>query len=139
MSRIQQRTDCVCAMPTITPTISSQGSSQSSSQGSSFKRVVPASNVSTTSDKKRKVGGPPFDEPAVAQRRTISTLLNPLSATNLESNGPWFTPIDAPTQAEARPKSADDMLRKDGRLVVSLQLHSLRPYSVMWLILSYVE
>jgi hypothetical protein len=135
MSWIQQRTDCVYAMPTITPTFSSPGSSQ----GSSFKRVVPASNVSTTPDKKRKVGGPPFDEPAVAQRRTVSTLLNPLSATNLESNGPWFTPLDAPPQAEARPKSADDILRKDGPLGVSLQPHSLRPYLFMWLILSYVE
>lgn len=110
MSWIQQHTDCLCAMPTITPIFSSQGSSQ----GSSFKRTVPASNVSTTLDKKRKADGPLFSEPAVAQRKTVATLLNPLSATSLEPNGPWFTPLDAPTQVEARPKSAGDTLRKDG-------------------------
>jgi hypothetical protein len=101
--------------------------------------MVPTSNVSTTPDKKRKVGKAPLDEPAVAQTRTVATLLNPLSATSLESNGPWFAPLDAPFQAEASLKSTDDKSRKDGPLGVSLQLHSLPPYPFMWLILNYVE
>lgn len=105
MSLIQQRTDCVCAMPTTTPIFPSQGSSQ----GPSFKRLVSASNVSTTSDRKRKVGGAPFDEPAVAQKKTVATLLNAPSAMNTESNGPWFTSLKAPTQDEARLKSLNDI------------------------------
>jgi hypothetical protein len=121
MSWTKQHTDCVCAMPTTAPTFPSRGSSQ----GPSFKRLVSASNFTTTSDKKRKVGGPPSDEPAVAQKRTVTTLLNSPSATNIESNGPWFTPLNASTQAEARLKSLDDIPKMDRPRDVSLQPHSM--------------
>ncbi|KAH6963237.1 hypothetical protein DER45DRAFT_552662 [Fusarium avenaceum] len=113
MSWVQQRTDCVCPMPTTTSIFPSQGSSQGSSQGPSFKRLVSTSYVSTTSDKKRKVGGPPYEEPPIAQKKTVATLLNSPSATNIESNGPWFTSLKVPTQAEAGLKSLNDVSRMD--------------------------
>ncbi|KAM0196128.1 hypothetical protein ACHAPA_004772 [Fusarium lateritium] len=96
------------------PTIASKLPSSGFSQGSSSKRVVSTLDTSTTSEKKRKVDSPPIAEPAVAQRRTVATLLNPLSATSLEPNEPWFTPLDEPGRAEARSGSPNGTLKKAG-------------------------
>ncbi|KAM0243057.1 hypothetical protein ACHAP5_006930 [Fusarium lateritium] len=110
-------------MPTIASTLSSPGSSQ----GSSSKRVVSTSNTSTTSEKKRKVDSSLIAEPAVAQKRIVATLLNPLSATSLEPNEPWFTSLDVLARTEARSESPDGMLKKVGPLGSNHPSDELRP------------